>query len=117
MNRTRTYRILFSLQKEKMIRSCLNGRATVCANLEKFSLLIWVIMTKCIHGLILVERDSQKKIVIGKQGQRLKLIGTEARKDIEALFYKKVNLKLWVKVRKGWSDDDRALRSLGYHDE
>ncbi len=73
---------------------------------------------KIIHisALILVERDSQKSIVIGKEGQRLKLIGMEARKDIEALFQKKVMLKIWVKVKSGWSDDDRALRSLGYQD-
>jgi GTP-binding protein Era len=69
-----------------------------------------------IHALILVERDSQKSIVIGKKGERLKLIGTEARKDIEALFAKKVMLKIWVKVKSGWSDDDRALRSLGFQD-
>ena len=67
-----------------------------------------------ISALILVERDSQKAIVIGKKGQRLKLIGSEARKDMEALFGKKVMLKIWVKVKSGWSDDDRALKSLGF---
>lgn len=67
-----------------------------------------------LHALILVERDSQKAIVIGKQGQRLKKIGEEARKDMENLLGKKVMLKLWVKVKQGWSDDERALRSLGY---
>jgi GTP-binding protein Era len=67
-----------------------------------------------IDALILVERDSQKSIVIGKKGQKLKLIGSEARKDIEALLQKKTMLKLWVKVKQGWSDDDRALRSLGF---
>jgi len=69
-----------------------------------------------INALILVERDSQKSIVIGNKGDRLKLIGSEARKDIEALLDKKVMLKLWVKVKGGWSDDDRALRSLGFQD-
>lgn len=69
-----------------------------------------------IHALVLVERDSQKSIVIGKNGERLKLIGSEARKDIEALFAKKVMLKIWVKVKSGWSDDDRALRSLGFQE-
>ena len=69
-----------------------------------------------IHALILVERDGQKKIVIGNGGARLKRIGEEARKDMEALFDSKVMLKLWVKVRKGWADDDRALRSLGFGD-
>jgi GTP-binding protein Era len=67
-----------------------------------------------IHALILVERDGQKKIIIGDKGERLKRIGQEARKDMEALFDRKVMLNLWVKVKSGWSDDDRALRSLGY---
>jgi GTP-binding protein Era len=67
-----------------------------------------------IHALILVERDGQKKIIIGDKGERLKRIGQEARKDMEALFDRKVMLNLWVKVKSGWSDDERALRSLGY---
>lgn len=69
-----------------------------------------------IDALILVERDSQKAIVIGKGGQKLKVIGQEARTDMEKLFDNKVMLNLWVKVKKGWSDDERALRSLGYDD-
>ncbi|MBL4630897.1 MAG: GTPase Era [Paraglaciecola sp.] len=67
-----------------------------------------------INGLILVERDTQKSMVIGKGGQRLKTIGMEARKDMELLFGAKVYLELWVKVKSGWADDERALRSLGY---
>ncbi len=67
-----------------------------------------------INGLILVERDTQKSMVIGKGGQRLKTIGAEARRDMEALFDNKVFLELWVKVKSGWADDERALRSLGY---
>ncbi|HEY9035060.1 MAG TPA: GTPase Era [Pseudomonadales bacterium] len=67
-----------------------------------------------IDAVILVERDSQKAIIIGKQGQRLKQIGTDARSDIESLLQKKVMLRLWVKVKRGWSDDERALNSLGY---
>lgn len=69
-----------------------------------------------IHALILVEREGQKKIVIGNAGERIKLIGEEARKDMETMFESKVMLKLWVKVKAGWSDDERALRSLGYTD-
>lgn len=69
-----------------------------------------------IHGLILVERDGQKKIIIGDKGERIKRIGTEARKDMELLFDSKIMLNLWVKVKGGWSDDERALRSLGYGD-
>jgi GTPase len=69
-----------------------------------------------IHALILVERDGQKKIIIGDKGERIKRIGQEARKDMEVLFDSKVMLNLWVKVKGGWSDDERALRSLGYND-
>ena len=67
-----------------------------------------------INGLILVERETQKRMVIGKSGQHLKKIGDEARKDMENLFDNKVFLELWVKVKSGWADDERALRSLGY---
>jgi GTP-binding protein Era len=67
-----------------------------------------------IHALIWVERQSQKSIVIGKQGRVLKEVGQEARGEIEQLLGSRVNLKLWVKVKEGWADDERALRSLGY---
>lgn len=70
-----------------------------------------------INGLILVEREGQKKMVIGNKGQKIKVIGTEARQDMERLFDNKVHLELWVKVKSGWADDERALRSLGYMDE
>ena len=70
-----------------------------------------------ISALILVERSSQKSIVIGEKGSRLKQIGQEARKDMEVLFDCKVMLNLWVKVKSNWSDDERALRSLGYDDQ
>ena len=67
-----------------------------------------------IHAAIWVERDGQKAIVIGDKGSRLKEIGTRARLAMEQLFDGKVHLELWVKVRSGWSDDERALRELGY---
>lgn len=70
-----------------------------------------------INGLILVEREGQKKMVIGHSGQKIKTIGTEARADMERLFDNKVHLELWVKVKSGWADDERALRSLGYMDD
>lgn len=70
-----------------------------------------------INGLILVEREGQKKMVIGAKGQKIKTIGIEARADMERLFDNKVHLELWVKVKAGWADDERALRSLGYMDE
>ena len=69
-----------------------------------------------IHGLILVEKPGQKQILIGSDGDRLKLIGSAARKDMEKAFAAKVMLKLWVKVRAGWGDSERALQSLGYTD-
>ncbi|HBV40224.1 MAG TPA: GTPase Era [Erwinia sp.] len=70
-----------------------------------------------IHGLILVEREGQKKMVIGNKGAKIKTIGIEARKDMEEMFEAKVHLELWVKVKSGWADDERALRSLGYVDD
>jgi GTP-binding protein Era len=64
-----------------------------------------------------VEREGQKRIVIGTGGSRLRSIGTEARRDMEKAFDSKVMLKLWVKVKSGWSDDVRALQSLGLEGE
>ena len=70
-----------------------------------------------IDALILVEREGQKAIVIGNKGERLKSIGQRSRRDMETMLESKVMLNLWVKVRRGWSDDDRALKSLGYLDD
>lgn len=70
-----------------------------------------------INALILVERDGQKRMVIGNKGEKLKAIGMQARIDMEELFDSKVFLEIWVKVKSGWADDDRALRSLGYGDD
>jgi GTP-binding protein Era len=67
-----------------------------------------------IHATIYVERGSQKGILIGKQGSKLKAIGISARKDIEELLDRKVMLKLWVKVRKHWQRDGQFLRELGF---
>ncbi|MCH9692563.1 MAG: GTPase Era [Gammaproteobacteria bacterium] len=70
-----------------------------------------------ISAAILVEREGQKRILIGNKGERMKQIGQQARIDMERLFDNKIMLNLWVKVKSGWSDDERALRSLGYkHD-
>jgi GTP-binding protein Era len=69
-----------------------------------------------ISAVIFVERKGQKKILIGQKGSRLRAIGSDARRDMELLFDHKVMLRLWVKVKSGWSDDERALRSLGYDD-
>lgn len=70
-----------------------------------------------IEALIYVERDSQKGIVIGAKGERLKEIGREARENIEALLDAKVFLNLWVKVRKNWRNNLNSLKEFGYNDE
>ena len=70
-----------------------------------------------INALILIERNSQKRMIIGNKGEKLKVIGQEARKDMQELFGQKVFLETWVKVKSGWADDERALRSLGYGDD
>jgi GTPase len=67
-----------------------------------------------IFAAIVVDRDSHKAIVIGKGGESLKRIATEARQDMERLFDGKVYLEIWVKVKTGWADDDRLVKSLGY---
>ena len=67
-----------------------------------------------IHATIVVEKDSQKGIVIGKGGLKLQAIGTAARRDIEEMLDQKVLLKLWVKVKKNWSQDERFLKELGF---
>ncbi len=101
--------------REKLMRSLgdeLPYSATV--EIEKFSVNEKEIIE--LYALILVERKGQKRIVIGDKGSHLKRIGTEARLNMEKLFGQKVFLKLWVKVKEGWADDERALKSLGYTD-
>ena len=70
-----------------------------------------------IEATIICERDSHKGIIIGKQGAMLKKIGTKARISMENLLDMKVNLKLWVKVKKDWRDSDTLLRNYGYREE
>ena len=67
-----------------------------------------------IYATILVEKPNQKAILIGKKGERLKQIASEARKDMESLLGGKVYLEVWVKVKSGWADDESVLRNLGY---
>jgi len=67
-----------------------------------------------IHAAVIVDRAGHRSIVIGKAGERLKRISTDARKEMETLFGGKVWLETWVKVKGGWADDERALKSLGY---
>lgn len=70
-----------------------------------------------IEAAIICERDSHKGIIIGKKGSMLKEIGTQARKDIEAMLGMKVNLRLWVKVKKGWRDSDFLIKNFGYRND
>ncbi len=67
-----------------------------------------------IDATVFVERQGQKVIIIGDKGEKIKQVGIDARQDMEKLFNKKVMLTIWVKVKRGWSDDERALTSLGY---
>jgi GTP-binding protein Era len=67
-----------------------------------------------IHVAIIVDKASHKAMVIGKGGEKLKLIGTEARRDMEKLFGGKVYLQVWVKIKHGWADDERTLKNLGF---
>lgn len=67
-----------------------------------------------IHATIIVEKQSQKAIIIGEKGERLKRIGTDARKEMEATFDGKVYLELWVRVKKGWADDEAMVKQYGY---
>jgi GTP-binding protein Era len=69
-----------------------------------------------IGAVVWVERESQKPIVIGKGGERMKAIGQGAREGMERLFGRKVFLEVWVRVREGWSDDEAALARFGYAD-
>lgn len=70
-----------------------------------------------IEATIICERDSHKGIIIGKQGRMLKTIGTQARIDIEAMLGMKVNLQLWVKVKKDWRDSDYLIKNFGYTED
>ncbi|MGI9322607.1 MAG: GTPase Era, partial [Pseudomonadales bacterium] len=67
-----------------------------------------------IDATIFVEKEGQKQILIGRKGERIKQVGTDARRDLEKTLGTKVMLTSWVKVKSGWSDDERAIQSLGY---
>ncbi|MDP1607636.1 MAG: GTPase Era [Rhodocyclaceae bacterium] len=83
----------------------------IAVEIEKFEMEEGV---RRIHAAIIVERDAHKAMVIGKGGERMKRVASDARKDMERLFGGKVWLETWVKVKGGWADDERALKSLGY---
>ena len=84
---------------------------SVAVEIEKFEV---VGNLRRIFCAIIVDKDSQKPMLIGKNGDKMKQISTEARQDMEKLFGGKVYLETWVKVKGGWADDERALKSLGY---
>ena len=84
---------------------------SVAVEIEKFEV---VGNLRRIFCAVIVDKESQKPMLIGKNGEKMKQISTEARQDMEKLFGGKVYLETWVKVKGGWADDDRALKSLGY---
>jgi GTP-binding protein Era len=84
---------------------------SIAVEIEKFET---VGKLRRIFAAIIVDKDSQKPMIIGKKGVKLKQISTEARQDMERLFGGKVYLETWVKVKSGWADNERALKSLGY---
>jgi GTPase len=106
--------VIAEFVREKVFRLC--GQElpySVTVEIEQFKLEEKLIR---ISALIWVEKESHKQMIIGKKGVKLKEIGTTARVDMEKMLDKKVFLQLWVKVKSGWSDDKRALKSLGYDD-
>lgn len=102
------------LIREKLMRQCGDELPyQVAVEIERYKQEENIVH---IDALIWVERDGQKKIIIGKAGEQIKRIGIDARKDIEIMTDQKVMLKLWVKVKSSWSDDERMLKSLGYEE-
>ena len=100
------------LIREKVFRLCGDEIPyAVAVSIEKFE---EVGALRRIFATIMVDRDSHKAIVIGNRGEKLKEISTQARLDMERAFEGKVYLEVWVKVKSGWADDIRMLRSLGY---
>ena len=113
---TRSERFVAAEEVREQITRCLHREVpySVSVEIEQFREKKGVTH---IHALIWVERPGQKAIIIGKRGEMLKQIGERARKSLERNLDRKIFLQLWVKVREGWSDDERALRSLGYGED
>lgn len=105
--------IVAELIREKALR-CLEEEIPhgIAVTIEKMK---WRGNLADIEATIICEKDSHKGIIIGKQGSMLKKIGTSARKDIENLLESRVNLQLWVKVKKDWRDSDFLLKNFGYN--
>lgn len=107
--------IVAELIREKALR-CLEEEIPhgIAVTIEKMK---WRGRLVDIEAIIICEKESHKGIIIGKQGMMLKKIGISARKDIEDLLESKVNLQLWVKVKKDWRDSDFLLKNFGYNPE
>ena len=105
--------IVAELIREKALR-CLDEEIPhgIAVTIEKMK---WRKDIVDIDATIICERESHKGIIIGRQGSMLKKIGTEARKDIEKMLDSRVNLQLWVKVKKDWRDSDFLLKNFGYN--
>ncbi len=105
--------IVAELIREKALR-CLDEEIPhgIAVTIEKMK---WRGSIADIDATIICERESHKGIIIGKQGAMLKKIGTSARRDVEELLESKVNLQLWVKVKKDWRDSDFLLKNFGYN--
>lgn len=111
----RSERFLVSeIIREKLIRSC--GDELPYALTIQIERFVKKGKTTHIDATIFVEREGQKAILIGRDGDKLKRVGSDARADMEKMLGTKVMLNTWVKVKSGWSNDDRALKSLGYDD-
>lgn len=110
-DRTEQFRVA-EVVREKLIKS-LGQELPYAASVEVEE---FVVKDGVLHisAVIFVEREGQKVIVIGKKGEKLKHVGTVARLELERMFAKRVFLKLWVKVKENWTNDERALQSLGY---
>lgn len=98
--------------REKVFRLCGDEIPySISVEIEKFETAGQL---RRIFAAIIVDREGQKPIIIGRNGEKLKEIGTQARQDLEKLFGGRIYLELWVKVKSGWADDERAVKSLGY---
>lgn len=107
--------VIFKLIREKALH-CLNEEIPhgIAVSIEKMKARKKVMD---IEATIICERDSHKGIIIGKQGSMLKKIGSTARYEIEQMLECKVNLQLWVKVKKDWRDSDFLIKNFGYRED
>ena len=110
-DRPERFRVAEMIREKLVRRLCHELPHALTVDIEKLERKRSIIH---IVAVILVERKGQKLIVIGRKGENLKAVGQQAREDIERMLGNKVFLDLWVKVKRGWSDNERSLNSLGY---